>query len=143
MSEDINATGDAAELGAATIIRRNGGQVSFPFGDNAKYDIVADIGNTLYKVQVKSTTQRDGESGSLRAPLRSSDGYGYDDSDVDSFILYNQIDDEYYWLWPEECADTVARVCTRTRDEVHPPNRERATFSCDVMLSERVNVLQN
>jgi len=141
MSADINARGDSSELGAATIIRRFGGQVSFPFGDNAPYDFIADIGGSLYRVQVKSATQRDGENNSIRAPLSTADGYGYGDT-VDAVIIYNVPDDEYYWLWPSECAKTVARVCVVPREEVHPPNREQATIAEEVRLRDRISELQ-
>lgn len=140
---DINAIGDSAELLVGGKMREIGAQVSFPFGDNAPYDLIIDIGGSLYRVQIKTTSQREDENGSVRAPLRRGNGSSYGYEEVDAYVLHNRLDDEYYWLWTDECAETVARVCTDSPEEVYPPNRERATFAKNVLLSKRLAELQN
>lgn len=52
-----NETGDVAELHIAAELRKRGWIVSFPFGD-ANYDIVADDGEKLLRIQCKHGTIR-------------------------------------------------------------------------------------
>ena len=49
-SKDKGNIGEAIML--AEFIKR-GIQVSIPFGDNARYDLIIDLNGKLYKVQVK------------------------------------------------------------------------------------------
>lgn len=48
--------GALTELQVMTYLFELGYQVSIPFGDNARYDLVLDINNKLYKVQVKTSS---------------------------------------------------------------------------------------
>ena len=60
--ENSKWKGNLGELKAATEFVQSGITVSFPFGDNARYDMIIDIDGELKKVQVKysdSSTDND------------------------------------------------------------------------------------
>lgn len=133
--------GDLAELEAASDAKSVGADVFLPFG-KSKVDMIVFIGGSTYKTQVKVAKHRDGEPNNVRAILRSEGGYDYHGI-VDAFILYNKHEDECYWLWPEQVAKTVASVCTVSPEHLKASNRERATFSKDVMMRDVLEELQN
>jgi len=133
--------GDMAELSAATEAKSVGADVFMPFG-KSKIDMIVFLGSSTYKVQVKVAKHRDGEPNNVRAILRSEGGYDYHGI-VDAFVLYNKHTDECYWLWPEQVSKTVASVCVVKPEQVKPSNRERATFSKDVLMSHVLEELQN
>lgn len=127
--------GELGEIRMASEFKRIGADIFFPFGE-AKIDAIVFIDGSTYKVQVKTAHTRESERDAVRATLDSSEGYDYHDV-VDAFVLYNPNEDECYWLYTHEVGETSASVCTVGPDEVHPPNRDRATFSKDVLISER------
>jgi hypothetical protein len=127
--------GELAELRMASEFKRLGGDVFFPVGAS-KIDAMVYIGGSVYKVQVKTASTRKSEVNAVRATLSSSAGFDYHNV-VDAFVVYNPKSDECYWLYTHEVGDTTASICTVGPDEVHPPNRERATFAEDVVIRER------
>ena len=51
-------TGAAAELGVARELAKEGFTVSFPHGDDAKFDLVSSLGGVTKRIQVKTATLR-------------------------------------------------------------------------------------
>jgi len=135
--DHLNASqkGELAEIRMASEFKKLGGDVFFPFGAS-KIDAMVYIGGSVYKVQVKTARTRKSEVNAVRATLNSSEGYDYHDV-VDAFVVYNPETNECYWLYTHEVGETTASICTVGEDEVHPPNRERATFAKDVLIQER------
>ena len=87
---------DKGNIGESKILCefvRRGIQVSIPFGDNARYDLVADFGGKLNKIQVKYCDQET-ENGSIILPCASSTNhttnkhYTTYENDVDYFAFY-------------------------------------------------------
>ena len=68
-SKDKGNIGEAIVL--AEFIKRNI-QVCIPFGDNARYDLVADFNGKLQKIQVKYCGQQISENNSIICPCASS-----------------------------------------------------------------------
>jgi hypothetical protein len=58
--------GALAELQVATKIRSLGGEVSFPHGDTAGYDLIAEFKGRTSRLQVKSTTWTRGTTYSIQ-----------------------------------------------------------------------------
>lgn len=52
--------GDVCEAAVITALIKCGYRVSIPFGENQRYDLIAEKDNVLYKVQVKSGRLRKG-----------------------------------------------------------------------------------
>lgn len=51
---NTKAVGDTSEAAVLTALVRNGYSVSIPFGENQRYDLIADDGARLHRVQVKT-----------------------------------------------------------------------------------------
>lgn len=65
---------DKGNIGESKIIyefAKRGVQVSIPFGDNARYDLIAEFGGKLNKIQVKYCDQKI-KNGSILLPCASS-----------------------------------------------------------------------
>lgn len=85
--------GNLGELKAATEFTKWGITVAFPFGDNARYDMIIDIDGELKKVQVKySDSSSDNDSFNCRCVSsknhttnKTLDKYT---NDVDYFVFY-------------------------------------------------------
>lgn len=90
-SKDKGNTGEAIVL--AEFIR-NGVQVALPFGDNARYDLIADFNGKLNRIQVKYCNQKVSENNSITCPCSSSTNhttnknYTTYENDVDYFCFY-------------------------------------------------------
>jgi len=81
--------GDVGELEALVAFTRAGFDVSKPLTSNTKYDLIADYDGKLFKVQVKTITTEEEDTGRLIFALRTTEGnhgvsrpYTTDDADV-------------------------------------------------------------
>lgn len=68
-SKDKGNIGEAIIL--AEFVKRNI-QVSIPFGDNARYDLIAEFNGKLNRIQVKYCNQKITENDSITCPCSSS-----------------------------------------------------------------------
>jgi hypothetical protein len=90
-SKDKGNIGEAIVLGE--FVKRNI-QVSIPFGDNARYDLVADFNGKLNKIQVKYCNQKITENNSISCPCSSSKNHTTNkclssyENDVDYIAFY-------------------------------------------------------
>lgn len=81
--------GDVGELEALVAFTRAGFDVSKPLTSNTKYDLIADYDGKLFKVQVKTITSEEEDTGRLIFALRTTEGnhgvsrpYTTEDADV-------------------------------------------------------------
>jgi len=80
-------------LALAEFIKR-GIQVSIPFGDNARYDLIAEFNGKLNKIQVKYCNQQISENNSIICPCASSLNHTTNknrttyENDIDYFVFY-------------------------------------------------------
>lgn len=90
-SKDKGNIGEALAL--AEFIKY-GVSVSIPYGDNARYDLVADFNGKLNKIQVKYCNQKISENNSVICPCASSTNhttnkhYTTYENDIDYFVFY-------------------------------------------------------
>ena len=82
--------------------------VSIPFGDNSKYDFIADVNGKLLKIQVKTASMRD--ENSIKFSCRSTHvncagvkNVKYTSDDIDFFATY--WDGECYLVPVNECSN--------------------------------------
>jgi len=66
---DTKTVGDRSELEVMGALIRNGYRIALPFGENHRYDLIADDGEQLYRVQVKTGRLR---NGAIRVACHSS-----------------------------------------------------------------------
>jgi hypothetical protein len=88
----------AIAMAAAWFLRRGYG-VSYPI-EARPYDLVVEWGNSLYRIQVKTTRARDRNSGAgicgiKRVPRRDHLQLAYDPADVDFFFIID-VSGDYY-----------------------------------------------
>lgn len=86
--------GNIGEAMALTAFTERGIQVSIPFGDNARYDLIAEFNGKLNKIQVKYCNQKISENNSISCPCASSANhttnkhYSTYENDIDYFVFY-------------------------------------------------------
>jgi hypothetical protein len=57
---DTKSIGDLSEAMVIAVLVRHGYLISIPFGENHRYDLIADDGERLLRIQVKTGRLRDG-----------------------------------------------------------------------------------
>ena len=98
--------------------------VAFPLSDNYPFDIIALAGNSLFKVQVKSSSSL--YQGAIAFKLTTSNfhngkKYNYSSSEIDIFALYDLVNYKAY-LVPFK--DTIGKSTFNIR--IMPPKRKIA-----------------
>ena len=101
--------GNLTELQSITAFYKLGYQVSIPYGENSRYDFIADINGKLIKVQCK--TSREVDVGviefscrSCRSNTQSSIERRYNKEEIDYFCTYWE--DKCYLIPVEETSGT-------------------------------------
>ena len=88
---------DKGNIGEAVILAefvKRGIAVAIPFGDNSRYDLIAEFNGKLNKIQVKYCNQQISENNSIYCPCASSTNhttnkhYSTYENDVDYFCFY-------------------------------------------------------
>src|SRR2546423_1703786 len=82
--------GEWVELQFMARAAAHGFTVSKPWGDSARYDFVVDSGGVFRRVQVKSTSYRDGRAFVCNATSRgpTGRGYAYSPKEIDFFAFF-------------------------------------------------------
>lgn len=101
------AVGIASEAVVMARLIQLGFDVSIPFGDNARYDLVVDDGTRLTRVQIKTGRLLPGgiEFNPRSVSARSGERRGYQ-GQADDFLVYCPQTDEVYRVPVEDCAGT-------------------------------------
>ena len=132
--------GNLTELQCITGLYELGCDVSIPFGNSQKYDLIMDHNGKLYKVQVKHAKDEytDGKithfSFKTRWQGHNSNGYtqtSYTKEDIDLFATYHL--NRIYLIPVEECSGAV-----KTIRYVPPKNGQRTgiNFAQDYFAEE-------
>ncbi len=101
---DTTFKGEEATLRVALHAIQKGVQVSRPVMEGGRYDLVLDLGGTLFKVQVKYAGQA--SNGAIKVVTASTSSRGrrgkkYEDYEVDFILAYSPVTDRIYKLLPE------------------------------------------
>ena len=100
--------GNLTELQCITAFYELGYQISIPYGENSRYDFIADINGKLIKVQVKtSSTKDEGKSfefscRSTRVNAQGSLSRAYTAEEIDYFCTY--FNNKCYLIPISECS---------------------------------------
>lgn len=85
--------GNLTELQCLTAFMEQGCGISIPYGDNSKYDFIADINGVLLKIQVKTSSLKN--EGAIKFSCRTTHvncsgvkNERYSSDDVDFFATY-------------------------------------------------------
>jgi hypothetical protein len=123
---DLKRKGDLAELAVAADLVRQGHRVLFPFGEDARYDLVVERAGMFERVQVKHTTARDGvlevncrsqslTNGRVRATTR------YTARDIEWLAVYEPVNGGCFYVPASELGDGRDRISLR----VAPPRNNQ------------------
>lgn len=101
--------GNLTELQVITYLYSLGYQCSIPYGENSRYDLIADINGHLIKIQVKTSSIKNSNSDAIVFSCRSSrvNSTGcinarYSKDQIDYFATY--WDNQCYLIPVEECS---------------------------------------
>lgn len=118
---------------------KRGIQVSVPFGDNARYDLIADFNGKLNKIQVKYCNQHI-INGSVTCPCASSTNhttnkhYTTYQNDIDYFAFYIVALNQTV-LVPIEIIGNRKSICIRI-DEPKNNQNEKITYASDYSIDK-------
>lgn len=103
--------GTITEYECAIAIMKEGCRVSIPLGENSPYDLIADIGNKLYKIQCKHSRPVSGgfefSCECTRINATSIKVVHYEDSEVDYFAtMFNNT----CYLVPKTLCGSVCKL---------------------------------
>lgn len=90
--------GSIAEMEIASKLLKNGWNVLFPFGENNRYDLVAEKDGKFTRVQVKYVTPK---NGTLDVGCKSSNNWSVDKytaDQVDFIAVYNSENRDVYFV---------------------------------------------
>lgn len=130
--------GDTSESLVLAELTRRGYQVSVPFGDNDRYDLVVDDGDALYRVQVKTGWREDGCVRFKTGSRTTTDGRptveDYTADEVDAFAVRCRESDRLFWVPFEDAGrkSTYLRVEDAAID--HPSVRYAERYAFDEAL---------
>ena len=99
--------GNLTELQCITRLYEIGCDVSIPFGNSQKYDLIIDHNGVLYKVQVKHANEHEGTHFTIRTRWQGHNTTGYTQTsytkeDIDFFATFYQ--GEVYLIPVEQCS---------------------------------------
>ncbi len=105
--------GNLTELQCITYLYGLGYSVSIPFGNADKYDLILDINNTLYKIQVKHSSEYCDDLGEVEYikfkctwQSHNTQGYNrtkYKGNEIDFFATFYK--DKCYLIPQNECSN--------------------------------------
>jgi hypothetical protein len=126
--------GEQSEVAVASELMRKGYGVSFPFGHEHQYDLIADRDGELYRIQVKTAKQEEGNRYYIPA-----DAEQYDDAYVDLFAGYSEDEVATFYIPVAEASGKRQRVTyTGLGNMGSAANRERANHISDYRFATAV-----
>ena len=106
---DTKKKGNLTELKCLAAFMENECGVSIPYGDNSKYDFIADVDGKLLKIQVKTSSYVNEEQTAIKFSCRSThlnckgvSNVKYSKDEIDYFATYWE--NKCYLIPVEECS---------------------------------------
>jgi Holliday junction resolvase len=99
--------GNLAEAKVAAFLIQSGFHVLIPWGENHRYDLVAEKGGLFTRIQVKFVSPK---SGRLQVPLRSANNWKvvkYDKDQIDPIAVFNPENENIYFVPLEKFKNTA------------------------------------
>ena len=133
--------GNLTELQCIAATCACGCQVCLPYGDNAKYDFIADVDGRLIKIQVKTSSPKgpDAIKFSCRTTHVNCAGVKnerYSEKDVDYFATHYA--GKTYLVPVSECS------VEKTLRFAYPPNGQKQfiTMACDYEIDKQIQKIR-
>ena len=126
--------GEKSELAVASELMMEGYGVSFPFGHDHQYDVIVDMDGDLYRIQVKTSKQEEGNRYYIPA-----DADQYDEKHVDLLAGYSEGEEATFFIPVHEASGKQQRVTYTDLDKMgSEANRQRANHISDYRLHEAI-----
>lgn len=144
MELDSKKRGNLTEMQCMAAFMQNNCSVSIPFGDNSKYDFIADVDGQLLKIQVKTSSLKDETGTAISFSCRSTHvncsgvkNVRYTSSEIDYFATY----------WNNECYLVPISECSVEKTlRFAPPKNGQVkdiTFAKTYSLSNQLAKIRN
>ena len=133
--------GNLTELKCLSAFVEQGCGVSIPYGDNSKYDFIADVDKKLFKIQVKTSSSKDENAimFSCRSTHVNCTGVKnerYSSNEIDFFATY----------WNNQCYLIPVNECSVTKTlRFSPPKSGQLkgiTFAKDYELAKQLEKIR-
>ena len=128
--------GELTELRFYLIAYSRGWIISKPFGDNAKYDFVVDVGGKLSRIQVKSTSIMDHTNRQDRYAVLAASGNKvkkvYTKNEIDFLAMYI-IPEDVWYIIPVEKLDGRMKLHFRPFDSASKGKHESFKMAWDLL----------
>lgn len=144
MELSTKQVGNLTELQCLTALCELGYNVSIPYGDSARYDIIADICGKLIRIQVKTSSLKNADDEnvihfSCRSTHTTSQGVNnvrYSEDEIDYFATY----------WKNKCYLIPISECstTKTLRLALPKNNQTKgiSFAWDYELEKQIDKIK-
>lgn len=134
--------GNLVELQCITAFYELGYQVSIPYGENSRYDFIADIGNRLIRVQVKSSQEIDEISFRFSCQSVKSKKSGisrrkYTKDEIDYFSTFCK--GKCYLVPVEECSKQKTLRTAKGKNN----QTQNVCFAYHYELEKQINIIKN
>jgi hypothetical protein len=143
MELDSKKKGNLTEMQCMSAFMAQNCGVSIPFGDNSKYDFIADVDGHLLKIQVKTASISKKDENAIRFSCRSThlnckgvQNVRYTKNDIDYFATY--FNNQCYLVPVLECS--VEKVL-----RFKPPKsgqQKGITYAVEYTLEKQLNNLR-
>lgn len=135
-SKDI---GDRTESKVLAALIEYGYNVSIPFGDNDKYDLIVDDNGSLYRIQCKTAWKNKAETIRFNTHSQTTkDGEYYEHTygdAIDAFLVYYPTTDTLYWI--NETDATTQKMELRFDSRInHPSINWAESYEFDGVIPE-------
>ena len=133
--------GNLTELQSITAFYQLGYQVSIPYGENSRYDFIADINGKLIKIQCKTSREIEEDviefsCRSCRSNTQSNLERRYSKKEIDFFCTY----------WKEKCYLVPVEQCSTSKKLrfVAPKNGQKVgiSYAKDYELSKQLDLIK-
>ena len=143
MELDSKKKGNLTEMLCMSAFMAQNCGVCIPFGDNSKYDFIADVDGRLFKIQVKTSSKRKGDENSIKFSCRSThvnckgvQNVRYSKNDIDYFATYYE--GQCYLVPVAECSvEKTLRLA--------PPNngqQKGITYATEYILEKQLSKIK-
>ena len=135
--------GNLTELQCITAFYAEGCHVSLPYGENSRYDMIVDVDGILLRVQVKTSSLKDGSNDAINFSCRSS----HVNSNGVKNVRYTAQEIDYFaTFWDGQCYLVPVSECSTEKTlRFAPPKSGQIkgiTFASEYVLHKQLKKIR-
>jgi hypothetical protein len=138
---DESYVGDVSEKVFEAEMTKRGIKLSKPTNYMCEYDYVADIDGQLYKIQVKTGTEKRGTIifRTVRQTVNRNSIKRREYEDIDAFVVRNKHNDGLYWI-PQGIIGDSQKMCLRVEEPIQ--DQSNINWAEDYELDKKLEGLR-